>query len=290
MDNVVNNGNQGVVKTIRADSRAYDSAFTAVKRLSNDAFNFKDQIWSVFRQNFKNSYYGAGLGVFWNFVLPLVPITVYLFLSTVRVIPSFDGVDSSTYLTFGVMTWFVFAGFVLTPINVISSRNQDAMKTSMPLIASIVSGFAELTFETFVRILLVLSIMIIMSCWPAWTAPGLFLVFMAAFFLFFGVGLIFGILNVIYRDVGRVVTILLQYGIFLSGVIFPFGDSPLVQLFSKLNPFAVFVESSRQIVFKGGLEPALMQPLIIWVVIGVFVFLLGCRLFHVMEHRIRGIL
>lgn len=279
-----------VVTTIRADSRAYDSSTKAVKQLIKDTLNFKGQILSVYKQNFKNSYYGSGLGVIWNFILPLVPITVYLFLSVIRVVPSFDGVDRASYLTFGVMAWFVFAGFVLTPISIISSRNKDAMKTSMPLIATIVAGFAELTFETFVRILLVLGIMIFMGTWPSWTAPGLLLVFCAAFFLFFGLGLVFGILNVIYRDVGRVVQILLRYGIFLSGVIFPFGNSPVTQLFNILNPFAVFVESSRQIVFKGGVETAMLQTLAIWTAIGFLVFLLGCRLFHVMEHRIRGIL
>ena len=164
-----------------------------------------------------------------------------------------------------------------------------AMRTSFPLIASIMSGFAELTFETFVRILLVLGIMIFMGSWPTWTAPGLLLVFLAAFFLFFGAGLIFGILNVIYRDVGRVVNIVLRYGIFLSGVIFPLGTSAKVEFFNSINPFAVFVESARQIVFKGGLEPGLMQSLGIWTVIGIFVFFLGVRLFHVMEYRIRGV-
>jgi ABC-type polysaccharide/polyol phosphate export permease len=112
---------------------------------------------------------------------------------------------------------------------------------------------------------------------------------LAAFFLFFGAGLIFGILNVIYRDVGRVVNIVLRYGIFLSGVIFPLGTSAKVEFFNSINPFAVFVESARQIVFKGGLEPGLMQSLGIWTVIGIFVFFLGVRLFHVMEYRIRGV-
>lgn len=287
---IVGNDTKSAMTIIRANSRAYDSAFKAVKKLLIDTVSFKDQIWSVYRQNFKSSYYGAGLGVVWNFILPLVPVTVYLFLSTIRVLPSFDGVDSATFLTFGVMIWYVFIGFVLTPMNIIASRNKDAMKTSMPLIATISSGFAELSFDTFVRILLVTGIMMFMGTWPTWTAPGLLLVFVAAFFLFFGAGLIFGILNVIYRDVGRVVQILLQYGIFLSGVIFPFGDSALAQLLSKLNPFAVFVDSGRQMVFRGGIEPALFQALLIWTAIGVSVFLLGCRLFHVMEHRIRGIL
>lgn len=56
---------------------------------------------------------------------------------------------------------------------------------------------------------------------------------------------------------------------------------------SRLNPFAVFVNAGREIVFDGQLET--YTPLAIWSVIGIFMFIFGARLFYVMEYRIRGL-
>lgn len=275
------------MKIISPNIRVNDSSFSALRHLLGEVVGYKGQIWTVFKQNFRSSYYGTGFGVLWNFILPLVPITVYLFLTKIRVFPSFEGVNGSTYLTFGVMIWFVFSGFVQLPISTVSSRTSEAMKTSLPLSASILSGFANLVFETIVRIGLVVGIMVLTQSWPTPFAPGLILVFVIGFFLFFGIGLILSILNVIYKDISRVTTILLQYGIFVSGVIFPLGTSNLAVLNSKLNPFAVFVDASRDIVFVGALRHPI--PFAIWAAIGVVIFLVGCRIFYVMEYRIRGI-
>jgi homopolymeric O-antigen transport system permease protein len=275
------------LKTIRPDSRASAGVLQACKQLWQEVYKFRGQIWTVYKQNFRSSYHGAGLGVLWNFILPLVPLTVYLFLTRIRVFPSFEGVDGSTYLTFGVMIWFVFVGFVQIPIGIVQSRTKQSMKTSLPLSTSIVASFAGLIFETVVRMVFVIGIMVITKSWPNLTAPALLLVFLPGFLLFFGTGLILSIMNVIYKDVSRLTTILLQYGIFVSGVIFPLGNSELAIASSKVNPFAVFVNASRDIVFQGRLEH--WVPFAIWSAIGLGVFLIGCRLFYVMEYRIREI-
>lgn len=272
---------------VTPDKRAKDSVFQALRNLIAEIYNFRDQIKTVYRQNFRNAYHGTGFGILWNFILPLVPLTVYLFLTKIRVFPSFDGVDGSTYLTFGVTIWFVFTGFVLLPITVVDSRKQQAMRTSLPLSTSIVSAFANLGFETFVRICLVIVIMVATGSWPLWTSPLVFLLFIPGFFLFFGAGLILSIMNVIYKDISRLVTIILQYGIFVSGVIFPLGSSEIIKTLNNFNPFAVMVEACREIVFKGQILN--WGPLIIWSSLGLVIFLLGCRLFYVMEYRIREI-
>lgn len=275
------------IRTIRPDNRVHDGVIGAFWYLLKEVGRYREQIWALYRRNFRSSYFGSGLGVIWNFILPLVPVTVYWFLAQIRVFPNFEGVDGSTYLTFGVTIWFVFAGFVQNPISAVQTGKSEAMRTALPLSTSIISSFANLIFETLVRLVLVIGIIFITKSWPTVYAPGLFLVFISGFFLFFGIGLFLSIWNAIYRDVSRVTAILLQYGIFVSGVIFPLGASTLSQLSNKFNPFAVYVNASREIVFEGTISNIL--PLAIWSAIGVTLFLLGCRLFYVMEHRIREI-
>jgi ABC-type polysaccharide/polyol phosphate export permease len=66
--------------------------------------------------------------------------------------------------------------------------------------------------------------------WPALTAPILLFALLPAITLFIGAGLILGIMRVINSDLSRITTLLLQYGIFGRGVVFPLGTASWVEL------------------------------------------------------------
>ena len=275
------------IHIIRPDSRMRESMLSAIRHLINEIWNYRSHIRIIFKGRFRAAYSGTGLGIFWNYALPLVPLTVYWFLSVLRVFPNFEGVDGATFITFGVTLWFLFAGCVQIPMQVIQSRNKESMKTNFPLSASIVSEFARLLFDTMVRIILVSIIIVSTQSWP--TAQGLMLPFMLlpALFLFTGIGVMLGILNVIYNDVSRVVNIILQYGIFVSGVIFPLYDIGILSAFNAINPFPVFIDASRSIVFQGVINN--LQNYLVVSCLAFIFFAVSIRIFFVMEYRVRGV-
>ena len=275
------------IHIIRPDSRMRESMLSAIRHLINEIWNYRSHIRIIFKGRFRAAYSGTGLGIFWNYALPLVPLTVYWFLSVLRVFPNFEGVDGATFITFGVTLWFLFAGCIQIPMQVVQSRNKESMKTNFPLSASIVSEFARLLFDTMVRIILVSIIIVSTQSWP--TAQGLMLPFMLlpALFLFTGIGVMLGILNVIYNDVSRVVNIILQYGIFVSGVIFPLYDIGILSAFNAINPFAVFIDASRSIVFQGVINN--LQNYLVVSCLAFIFFAVSIRIFFVMEYRVRGV-
>ncbi len=275
------------IRIIRPDSRVKERATTALRHLVGEIWRFRSHIRIVFREQFRAAYSGTGLGLFWNYVLPVVPLTVYWFLSKLRVFPNFEGVDSATFLTFGVTLWFLFTGCVQTPIQVVQSRNKEAMKTAFPLSAAIVSGFAKLLFDTLVRLGLVIIVITVTQSFPTWLGLLLPLALIPAFLFFVGAGLLLGILNVIYNDVSRVVNIVLQYGIFVSGVIFPLYDAGLLSTLNRYNPFAIFIEVCRSVVFQGQIEN--LDGYLAMSAVALVVFLVSVRLFYIMEYRVRGI-
>lgn len=282
---MLNEENQ--LRIFRPDSRMAEGSIKAIRNLIDEILTFRSHIKIVFKEQFRAAYSGTGLGIFWNYALPLVPLTVYWFLSKLRVFPNFEGVDGATFLTFGATLWFLFAGCIQTPIQVVQSRNKEAMKTAFPLSASIVAGFARLLFDTLVRCVLVIIVVATTQSWPTWQGLMLPVVLFPAFLLFIGLGLFFGILNVIYKDVSRVVTILLQYGIFVSGVLFPLYDKGFLSILNVFNPFAVFIDTCRSIVFHGTIENFSLY--LVMTGLALIMFVLSCRAFFIMEYRIRGI-
>jgi len=275
------------IRTIRPDSREEEGSITAIRHLMGEIWIFRSHIWIVFREQFRSSYYGSGLGVFWSYVLPLIPLTVYLLLAKMRIFPNFEGVDGTVFITFGVTLWFLFSGCIQIPISIIQSRNTEGMKTAFPLSAAIVSGFAQLLFDTLLRSTFVFGVMILTKSLP--TLPGLLLplVFLPAILLFVGMGLFLGMLNVVYTDISRIVAIALQYGIFISGVIFPVSETGWLSKFNTFNPFFVFIEASRSLVYHGSITNLYNCAVMVGLAITVFIF--SCRLFFIMEYRVRGI-
>lgn len=274
-------------RVYRPDSRFEAGWLGAIGALSQEIVKFRSHILTLFANEFHASYRGAALGVLWNFVLPILPISVYVFLVSLRVFPAYEGLPPAVYIGFNVMLWFLFSGVIMQPIHVVRSRNAEVMKTAMPLSASIASSFARLSFDTLVRIAFVAAIMATTSTAPNAGVVALAPVAIAGCIFFLSLGLLLSILNVIYPDIERLMTIVLQYGVFLSGVIFPISSIEPLAPFATMNPFNVFIEASRDIVFFGTIaHPAAFAA---WTAGGAILLIVAARFFYVMEYRIRGL-
>jgi len=280
-------GRGGSIRVYRADSRFKVGLFGGLAALVREVREYRSHIATIFRNDFVASYRGAALGVLWNIILPILPITVYVMLANLRVFPSRDGIPAAVYIGFNVTLWFVFISMIVQPIQMVRSRNTEIMKTAMPLSARIASSFARVAFDTLVRAVFVAILIAVTGAPFTQTAIAFFPVFFAGIVFFLGVGLFLSIFNAIYPDIDRFVTIILQYGIFMSGVIFPLSSISRLQFLDIYNPFAVFLHAARGVVFEHGIPHP--TAFFTWTAIGVVFLIISARFFYVMEYRVRGL-
>lgn len=275
------------LKVIKPDSRFSAGPITSARNLAAELFRYRSHILTLFSNDFKASYRGTTFGIIWNFILPLVPISVYLLLISIRVFPAYDGMEPALFLAFNVMLWYLFTGLVLTPINVVKSKAATSMKTSLPLSVAIASSFAQICFDTLVRLALVIALIVFFRDWPVPNLVGLIVVMMTSIIFCLSVGLLLSIINMAYTDIQRIVAILLQYGLFLSGVIFPMSSMGILAILEPWNPFAVFIAASRSFLFEG---VYLYQGALAWWAAGsVLLLVIAIRFFYLMEQRVRGL-
>lgn len=274
------------IRIIRPDDRMNEGIMAAVRHILRELVRHREHISTTFRQDFRGLYHGTFFGLTWNLLLPLVPITIYVALARFRVLPNFAGVNSASYVALGATIWFLLAGCIQQPLQIVRARNAEVMKTALPLSAMVIGGFAQLLFDTMVRMVFVVIVILITATKLHWSAILLPIAVVPAILLFIGVGLILAMANVIYADVGRVTGIILQYGIFLSGVIFPMASLPFSEIL-VWNPAYVFIEEARTLFFRGLPESGWLFGG--YALLGCAVFLLGCRIFYLMEYRVRGI-
>ncbi|MEL6757743.1 MAG: hypothetical protein AAFP81_15020 [Pseudomonadota bacterium] len=199
-------------RSYRPYERFSDGPFLAFRRFWGEALRHRSHISTVFVDDFKGGYRGTALGVFWNFVLPLVPISVYVLLVNLRVFPSFEGMDPALYIGFNVTLWTLFTGLITRPIQVVKARNAVTMMTSLPMSAAILASFAQLCFDTLVRCVLIIGLVVLFQQWPNVAFLDLLLFLVFGFTFCFSLGLLLSILSMVFEDVARLVTILLQYG------------------------------------------------------------------------------
>ncbi len=269
---------------ITPNRRQAASAFKATKLLLSQLVDNKKQIGSLFAGNWRSASRGTKLGIFWNYVLPLVPLGIYCLLAQIRVLPEFNGTNPVAFIALGVTLWFFLAGIIQVAIGTVDQKRKESAQTSFPLVCSIASGYAQLTFETVVRLTLTAIIFVLTDVEPYLEALLSTFILISAIPLFFSLGLLLSICNLIYKDVGRVITIVLQYGLFISGVIFPVTNIAILSELNAYNPFAIFIDATRLAVLVGEFQasPALLS----FALLGVILLFVGCKVFYVMEERV----
>lgn len=283
---VSDSGRRRRATVYRPDARLSEGAFGALRQLWIELIKFRWHIWVSFSSDFNSRMRLTHLGTAWNFILPLVPLMIYSTLMAVRVFPQFGGVDPIVYVTLGVTAWFFFAGLISGPITLVQNKKRELSRTRLPLMSVVVSGFAQNVFDTFVRLSVTIVIFLLVQGAPAWQVCFVPLLLIPATLLCFGLGLILAVLNCAYLDTRQVVLIVLQYGLFLSGVIFPIGRIPGANQFLAFNPLFVFIENIRSLPVRGTFVH--VPSLIGFSILSVVVFVLACRLFYVLEPRILG--
>ncbi|RJG40881.1 ABC transporter permease [Mesorhizobium sp. DCY119] len=277
-----------IIRVYRADSRFADGVAAALLHLVREVWRHRAHVGLIFKRDFKASYRGSALGIFWNFVLPLLPVSVYVFLSMLGVFPNIEGLPRAVYVSFNVTLWLLFAGLVEQPIKVVKSRNVDAMKTSLPISVAIASSFALLSFETLLRVLLIAAMVLAYLTPISVYAPLAIPVTIIGVAFCLSIGLLCAILNIVLPDTQSIITIIMRYGIFLSGVIFPLSAIGPLGWLDKINPFAILIHATRDVAFFGTLTHPVPFAALCFATLLMLLF--SARVFYLMEYRIRGVI
>ena len=269
------------------NARTHPGFIRPVRALAKEIIERRWHIWISFKRDFSAAHAGAGFGMVWNFVLPLIPIMVYSMLAIVGFFASDrGGMAPAVFVSTGATFWFLFTGATTRPMQAVQKNYKSIATTSYPLIGIVAASFGHLLFEFTIRITATLLIYIVVVK----TVPvyALFAIVAAipAFIFFFSLGLTFSILNMIYSDVSRLLQMFLAYMIFVSNVIIPVDRVQVFAEIAKYNPFAIYITNIRNIYAYGAFKT--LDSYLIVSAIGIIILLLSARLFYVMEWRIRS--
>jgi lipopolysaccharide transport system permease protein len=191
------------------------------------------------KREFQAKYTNAMLGALWSLLSPLAMILVYTVIFSEVMHSKLPGVSSryaySIYLCAGILTWGLFAEIVARGQNVFIEQANLIKKVSFP------------------RICLPLIVFLVASgSFPGWVFFTLLPVLAVQVLLAIGIGMVAGVLNVFFRDVGQFVTIALQFWFWLTPIVYPATILPVeMRPLLAYNPMAIVIGAYQAILVEG---------------------------------------
>ena len=219
-------------------------------------WSYRYFIVSSIKTEFQSGFAQNKLGALWMVLHPLAQVLIYALVLSAVLKAKLPGIDSqyayAIYLMAGMTGWNLFFDIVNRSLTVFIDNGNLLKKMSFPkltlpfiVIGSSLVNFFLLLIAMFVVFAFLGHIVIHALLW-------LPLLVTITLMIAVGIGLSLGILNVFIRDIGQVMTIILQFWFWLTPVVYTLNIIPAEyrHLFF-LNPMVGIIEGYHAVLVYG---------------------------------------
>jgi lipopolysaccharide transport system permease protein len=220
-----------------------------------DVISEKDLLFILAKRDITVRYKQTVLGILWAIIKPVT--TMFVFIFAFKQMPSLT--TSHTYpfqlhLFSGILVWNYFANSFQAVSNSLLVNSNLISKVYFPRLVIAFSSIAVSVLD----LLIGLIVYIILSLYYLQTVSFnvIYFPFIMIVVTFFsvGLGLILGSYSVKYRDILQIIPIVVQYGFFISPVVFSVDsiiNKNWFDFYLLLNPVVGLIELARQTLITG---------------------------------------
>ncbi|MRV71109.1 ABC transporter permease [Duganella sp. FT92W] len=219
-------------------------------------WSYRGFVMGSVRREFQAKYRNTMLGAAWTVLSPLAMILVYTLIFSQVMKSRLPGDTSqygySIYLCAGILTWGLFSEILARGQNMFLEHANLLKKISFPriclpviVVLNALSNFG-IIFGLFTVFLL-----------ASGQFPGAVFLLLAPVIglmvlLAIGLGMVLGVLNVFFRDVGQFFTIFLQFWFWLTPIVYPSSIIPEgLRDAMAYNPMAAPIKACQDILVTG---------------------------------------
>lgn len=245
-------------------------------------------IWANFKKDFFSKYNQSGLGKFWAIILPIIPVSAYLFLGYVRVLNVKGGMPFPVYMIIGITFWQLLSGGIQGGMKAIKQEKNIINKINMPIIIPISSKYGNIAADTIIRMIFLSCVLFYYRMQIHWEIIFLPIILIPLLLLCFGAGIILSVLNIVTNDVENIVKIALTYGMWLSSVVFPMPTEGVLANINTINIFNHLMVGIRDFIIFGHFRFPIHY--LIASAFCVIVFIISIKVQHSLQYKIKGLL
>lgn len=279
-----------------------------------EIWQYRDLLWVWTRSQISARYKQSILGVLWAVVNPLVSMLIYTIVFSVLARFPSDEVPYALFVFCGLVPWTLFQTSAIGGMSSLTGNAGVIKKVYFPrLILVLVSACVSLFDFLFYFAILIIFIIIHTLGTPhpfvfgydllattafapappfiieiTWGVLLLPLFLMQTLLASLGIGMIFGAFDAQFRDAGRILTVMLNIGFWVTPILYTTSQINLLDgALNIFNPMAFVVDGFRW-AFLG-----LDRPPSAWLLsslVAVGIFLVGAFYFKRVETRLMDVL
>ena len=251
--------------------------------LIRELWSYRGFILSSVNKEFQIKYSRSIFGFAWNIINPLAMVVVYtvVFSQVMRArLPGVGGNFAySIFLCGGTLAWGLFAEITGRSQTMFIDNANLIKKLRFPRVClpALVVSSALLNF--FIIFSIFTLFLMVVGAFPGLVYLSLLPVVSLLVAFSTGLGMILGVLNVFFRDVGQAYGILLTFWFWFTPIVYPPKILPAwTHPFTALNPLASLIKAVQDVLVIGAWPNwiSLLYPLLLSFLLCAF----GLRLFR----------
>lgn len=236
-----------VVAAIVAAGLFFIYKFSPARELCSSLYQNRKIMISLSYNDFKTKYTGSYLGIIWAFIQPIITVMVYIFVFSVgfRSRP-LGGVPFVNWLTAGILPWLFFSDAWTSGSGCLMEYNYLVKKVVfniniLPIVKVLSSLYVHLFF-----LAIVIALFLFTGYMPDIYWLQIFYYCACTFLLAAALAYLTSALILFLRDLGQIISIFLQVGIWLTPIMWESHLIPSQYLWlMKLNPMFYVVQGYR---------------------------------------------
>ena len=213
---------------------------------------YRELLWLLTLRELKAKHRQTMLGVGWALLQPIAMMLVFTAVFSVFVRVPVEGMPYAAFAYSGLISWLFLANSLSSGTSSLISNMNLITKASFPREVIPLSAILTAGFDFLVGLALLAVLVTALGVRPtvAWLAVPLIVAIQIT--LTAGLVLWSSALNVLRRDLGSLLPLVLQVWMFLSPVVYPVSVIPeAYRPLYLLNPVALLLEAYRSAIFLG---------------------------------------
>lgn len=222
--------------------------------LPKELYQSRHLIWKLAKNDFKKRYAGSYLGAVWAMIQPVVTVAMYYVVFDVIMGTGKSMVPDKPYvlfLTAGLVPWFYFNEALNNGTNALLEYNYLVKKVVFKIS---ILPIIKIIAATFIHVFFAVILLVIAACYGYF--PTIYTIQMVyysfcLFILVLGTCYTTCAVMVFFKDIGQIISILLQIGMWATPILWDIGGiSPTAQMLVKINPLVYIVNGYRSAIFE----------------------------------------
>lgn len=219
-------------------------------------WHYRGFITGSVAREFRIRYQTSVLGTTWAVLNPLALVFIYTVVFSRLMRARLPGIENALgygiYLCAGILCWSTFTEIATRCQNVFLENANLIRKMSFPRLCLPLIVVISAAISFMIMLVILLTFLVLAKNSIGFSILAIVPLFLLLIAFAASLGVILGVLNVFFRDVGQLFGIVFQFWFWLTPIVYPISVLPeKIQRIIRLNPLTPLVEAYQGIFVSG---------------------------------------